>query len=163
VSDVHVRPATDDDLPAIAVLNRAAVPAVGEVTDVQLRRLLDQADPALVATIDDAVVGVLIALGPGADYASPNYRFFADRHPEFVYVDRVAVTSGEQRRGIGALLYRALEDEVGARTPLIGCEVNVRPLNDTSLAFHAALGFEAVGEQETYGGAFRVRLFVKHL
>jgi uncharacterized protein len=163
VSEVHVRPATADDLPAMAALNRAAVPAVGEVTDQQLRRLIDMADPALVATVDDAVVGFLIALGPGADYDSPNYRFFADRQLEFTYIDRVAVTPGEQRRGIGALLYRAVEDEVASRSPLIGCEVNVRPLNDTSLAFHAALGFEAVGEQETYGGAFRVRLFVKHL
>jgi len=32
-------------------------------------------------------------------------------------------------------------------------EVNVRPRNDASLAFHHALGFVQVGEQETDYGA----------
>jgi predicted GNAT superfamily acetyltransferase len=109
------------------------------------------------------VVAFLIALGPGVDYASPNYRFFHDRYPSFRYVDRVVVDPAYARRGIGAALYDLLEDEAtGDGVAVLTAEVNVRPPNETSLAFHAARGFAAVGEQDT-GGGTRVRLLVREL
>lgn len=161
-SSITIRPATDDDLAAIAMLNRGAVPAVGEVDDAELWRLVSRSSGTFVAVDGDAVVGFVLAFGPGADYHSPNYRFFADRYPEFQYVDRVVVDPSYARQGIGARLYDAV-DELAATTgsPVVTAEVNVRPPNPASLAFHAARGFVGVGEQDTEDGAKRVRLLVR--
>ena len=157
-----VRPATDDDLPAIGRLNRQAVPAVGELDEATLWRLVQQASGCFVAGVDDVVVGFVLALGPGADYASPNYRFFADRYVQFQYVDRVVVDHAWRRRGIGAQLYDAVDELAAtAGSPVVTAEVNVRPPNPASLAFHAARGFVGVGEQDTEGGVKRVRLLVR--
>ena len=172
--DITIREATRDDLDAIARLNRGAVPAVGDVDEWALWRLVEQSSQTLVA-VDDGVatsldgegagvVAFLIAFGPGADYDSPNYRFFADRYPSFRYVDRVVVEPSYVRRGIGAGLYDRLEAEATeAGVEVLTAEVNVRPPNQTSLAFHAARGFAGVGEQDTEGGAKRVRLLVREL
>lgn len=161
---ITIRDAGPDDLLAIGALNRGAVPAVSAVDDRELARLVDQSSATFVAVDDEAVVGFLIGFGPGADYASPNYRFFADRYAAFQYVDRVVVHPRYARQGIGGRLYDAFERvAVATRSTVITAEVNVRPPNTDSLAFHAARGFLGVGEQDTDGGAKRVRLLVREL
>ncbi|MFT5223266.1 MAG: putative GNAT superfamily acetyltransferase, partial [Glaciecola sp.] len=106
-------------------------------------------------------VGFALILGPGCDYASPNYAFFGHRHPDFTYVDRIAVAPEGQGLGTGRAIY---EHVIATSTaPVLCAEVNVRPRNDASLAFHARLGFEALGEQETYGGSARVRMLERKL
>ena len=44
--------------------------------------------------------------------------------------------------------------------PLVA-EVNLRPRNDVSLAFHAAFGFEQVGTQRVEGGAKEVAMLCR--
>jgi hypothetical protein len=85
-----------------------------------------------------------------------NYRWFAERYDDFVYLDRVAIAPRAQRRGLG----RAMYDEVARRArevrpsaTVFALEVNLRPRNDPSLAFHERLGFAEVGQQETDYGA----------
>ncbi len=161
---IEIRRATDDDLFAIGALNRAAVPAVSDLDERELWRLVEESSATFVAAEGDAVVGFLIGFGPGADYASPNYRFFADRFPEFQYVDRVVVDPGWARRGIGSRLYDALEQVAVERgATVMTAEVNLRPPNQESLAFHAHRGFVGVGEQDTEAGTKRVRLLVREL
>lgn len=163
--DVIIREATLDDLDDISLLNRGAVPAVGDVDDRTLWRLVEMSTETLVAEDPGGgVVAFLVAFGPGAAYASPNYRFFADRYPSFRYVDRVVVDPGHARRGIAARLYELLEKAaVDEEVEVLTAEVNVRPPNQASLAFHASRGFVGVGEQDTEGGAKRVRLLVREL
>jgi predicted GNAT superfamily acetyltransferase len=67
----------------------------------------------------------------------------------FSYVDRVVIGERWQRIGLGRRLY---EDVViaGARAAgrrAVCAEVNLRPRNDASLGFHAALGFVEVGRR----------------
>lgn len=165
-TDIQLREAISDDLDAILRLNRGALPAVGDVDDRELWRLVDQAATTLVVedTGGGGVVAFAIVFGPGAAYESPNYRFFAERYPAFRYVDRVVVDPAYARHGIGSRLYeRVVDDARSAGTPVVTAEVNVQPPNQASLAFHAAHGFEAVGEQDTEGGAKRVRLLVRDL
>lgn len=90
-----------------------------------------------------SVAGALIAIGPGAEYASPNYQWFSAEYDDFVYVDRIVVE--ESHRGVG--FGRAFYDWLQARLdpPRITCEVNEIPPNPRSMAFHEALGFERVG------------------
>lgn len=165
-TDITIRDVHPDDLDDLARLNRGAVPAVSDVDAWALWRIVEESACTLVAVDADGggVVAFLIALGPGADYDSPNYRFFADRYPSFRYVDRVVVDPVYARQGIGARLYDLLADRAAAEgVAVLTAEVNVRPPNQASLAFHATRGFAAVGEQETEGGAKRVRLFVREL
>lgn len=144
------------DLPEIHALNQGAVPDVGEATEEQLSDLIGMSLETLVARVDGEVVGFAIILGPGCDYASPNYAFFRDRHPDFAYVDRIAISPKAQGLGLGRQIYETVVEALDA--PVLCAEVNVRPRNDASLAFHDRLGFVEVGEQETYGGKARVRL-----
>jgi predicted GNAT superfamily acetyltransferase len=157
---VVVRPLESYDLPAVLAMNNGAVPAVPPASREELSALVTTAVLAVVAEREPGVpVGFLLAMDPGVDYDSENYRWFARRGDSFVYVDRLVVAEGERGGGIG----RALYDAVFARAREFGraevtCEVNVRPANPESLAFHARLGFEPLGEQETKGGAYRVAL-----
>lgn len=138
-------------------INNAAVPAVGELDRAGLDRLVAQSIQALAAVDTDsgALAGFCLVLGPGAEYASVNYRWFAERYERYVYLDRIAIDPAWHGRGLGRELY----DHVQAAAVETGdadwfcLEVNLRPRNDPSLAFHERLGFTEVGQQETPYGA----------
>lgn len=152
---------TPADLPAVHVLNQANTPHVGSVDEARLGMLLDESITSLVVMDEDELAAYVIAFGPGADYDSVNYRWFADRYADFLYVDRVAVAADHRRRGYARLLYAQLEADTDA--PWFTCEVNVRPPNEASMRFHTRLGFVEVGQQDTDGGAKRVALLAKDL
>ena len=161
---VHLRDALGADLGAIHALNQANVPAVGDITPGDLEWYFERAACLRVAEIDGRVGGFLLGLRPGLDYASVNYAWFSRRYRDFFYIDRVAVARAWRRRGVGRALYRdALARARAAAAPLLACEVNLRPRNEDSLAFHEAHGFEAVGEQETDAGRKRVVMLVRSL
>jgi uncharacterized protein len=141
-----------DDLPAVHAINDAEVPAVGQETPDALAHIAAQSVIAHVAEVDGEVAGFCFVLAPGADYGSKNYAWFSERYDDFIYLDRVAILPIHQRRGIGRALYAEVERLVSERRPgatVFALEVNLRPRNDTSLTFHAALGFAEVGRRET--------------
>lgn len=162
-----VREYTVGDLDAVHAINQAEVPAVGSETRDDLGHIGSQSEIALVA-VDrrtDEIAGFCMVLVPGADYDSGNYLWFAERYDDFVYLDRVAIAPAYQRLGIGRALYADVERLAGERRPtadLFTLEVNLRPRNDRSLAFHAELGFVEVGQRETEYGAL-VSLMAKPL
>lgn len=153
------------DLAAIHAINQGEVPAVGDETLEDLGHIAEQSVIPLVAEVDGVIAGFCLVLAPGADYDSMNYLWFVDRYDDFVYLDRVAISPGFQRRGIGRALYAEVERLAAERRPgatEFTLEVNLRPRNDGSLAFHAGLGFVEVGRQETDYGAL-VSLMAKPL
>ncbi len=152
--------AASGDLPAILELNQAAIPEVSSLDLTALCVLHSQAALLAVARAGDAVAGFILVLREGCDYASPNYRFFDERYDAFAYVDRIVVGERFRRMGIGAGLYRALFEAL-PQVPRVTCEVNVRPPNPGSMAFHRDLGFSVVGEQDTDRGQKRVALMVR--
>jgi predicted GNAT superfamily acetyltransferase len=162
---VLVRDLTDDDLATIHAINQAEVPAVGSETLTDLAHIAHVSTIALVAEIDDEIAGFCLVLAPGADYDSMNYRWFSERYDSFVYLDRVAIAPRFQRRGVGRSLYAEVERRSRDRDPAaehFTLEVNLRPRNERSLAFHAELGFIEIGRQETDYGAL-VSLMAKPL
>ena len=161
---MHLRDAVAADLPAIHAINQANVPAVGAITFAQLEWYFAQAAALRIAVIDGEVAGFLLALRPGLDYSSLNYAWFSARYADFWYIDRLAVDDAWRRRGIARALYA--DAEASARTvsaPLLACEVNLRPRNDVSLAFHEEQGFVEVGRQDTDGGDKTVVMLVRNV
>ncbi len=135
-------------------MNNAAVPAVGALDLPALEHLVEVGLMALAVTDgadDTQLAGFCLVLAPGADYGSANYGWFGDRYDDFVYLDRITIDPPHQGQGHG----RALYDHVEASTEATWfcLEVNLRPRNDASLAFHNRLGFVEVGQQETDYGA----------
>ena len=100
----------------------------------------------------------LLAFDQGASYDSPNYLWFRERYPRFVYVDRVVVAAGARGHGLARLLYDDLfRCARVAGHDLVVCEVNVEPPNPVSDALHAALGFAEVGRASIDEGKKTVR------
>jgi uncharacterized protein len=157
----RLRPVNDEDIESLLKLNNAEVPAVNFLEDAVLRALCQWSDWTYVAEGNAGIEGLLLALGPGHPYDSENYRFFAERHEDFHYVDRIVIGKGARRRGIGRRLYDALV--AATSSPLLCCEVNLRPANPVSLAFHVNLGFREVGRQTTSGGSKLVALLERPL
>ncbi len=156
-------PLTSADLPVIVPLNTAAVPHVNDLDPAAMQALLDEAAIAVKA-VDEAgaVAGFVIVFGPDASYASENYRWFCANMEDFLYVDRIVVDQTRRRGGAARALYEHVFTEAATRgVARVTCEVNIRPANPVSLAFHDALGFTSVGELEPYGGAKRVSLLAR--
>ena len=59
----------------------------------------------------------MLALDQDADYDSPNFLWFRDRYPRFVYVDRIVVATRARGRGLARLLYRRAVRRSRARRP----------------------------------------------
>jgi hypothetical protein len=152
---MSIRAYRPDDLEVVHTINEAEVPAVGSVRPDELAHIAAESSIALVAELDGQVAGFCLVLPPGADYGSSNYAWFAERYDDFVYLDRVAISPAFQRRGVGRALYAEVERLVPDRRPSARhflLEVNLRPRNDRSLAFHAGLGFVEVAQRDTdYG------------
>jgi hypothetical protein len=160
---IVVGPATPADFPKVLSLNESAVPHVNSIDLRELEALAEQSLSFTVARDGDEMAGFLLVLGDGEDYASPNYRYFSCRYPSFAYVDRIVVSQGHRGAGIGSLLYSQLLVHGVAGQPLLACEVNLRPPNPASVAFHEHLGFAGIAEQDTDAGRKRVLLMIKEL
>ena len=151
--DGHAR-----DHAAVLALNNAATPHVNELTENTLAWIISHADYFRVAEDDGGIVGFVLALGNGIDYWSLNYRWFTERGGEFLYLDRIVVAERARKSGVGRALYDDIQEFARARWPRIALEVNLRPPNPGSLAFHQRMGFSQVGIREEDGGEKAVAL-----
>lgn len=161
--DVMLRDARPDDINAIWLLNEAAIPNVNGVSKELFVRFLSEACHFRVAIRNSQIIGFLVALPNGIDYASQNYGWFSERFASFCYIDRVVVADSAQGMGIGQKFYAETEQLARTRAPVLLCEVNLSPPNPASLRFHESFGFTRVGTQATEGGTKTVALLAKHL
>jgi predicted GNAT superfamily acetyltransferase len=128
---------------ALLALNNAHAQELSWLEPERLEQLVSQA--FLARRIGD-LDAFLLAFDQDARYDSPNYLWFRDRYPRFVYVDRIVVASSARGRGCARRLYHDLfEHALRAGHDCVFCEVNSSPPNPVSDAFHAALGFFEVG------------------
>lgn len=153
IDSIALRDASAADAPALLRLNAASVERLSPLDAPALERLLAQCALARVATAGGDVVGMVLALREGADYGSPNYRWFAAREAAFLYVDRVVVDAAHRGRGIARRLYADVFARArAAGVPRLACEYDLDPPNPASARFHAAQGFVEVGRQVLTGG-----------
>ena len=149
-----VRPIEPGDLARVLEINQANVPEVGSIDAERLDYLVAESTLALVVALGGQVLGFCLVLPPDSTYDSVNYRWFAERFDDFMYLDRVAFDAEAQGRGLGTLLYEEVDRQLASldNAGRLTLEVNDDPPNETSLAFHAKRGFTEVGRQDTpYG------------
>jgi predicted GNAT superfamily acetyltransferase len=159
-----IRDVTTADFPAILALNAESVHFLSPLDAVRLQRLHAQAAYHRVVEINGTVAAFLIALREGADYDSPNYLWFAERYPRFLYVDRIVVAAAQQGRHLGAHLYDDLiAFAVANGFTKLTCEFDLEPPNPPSAHFHARYGYHEVGRQWLGGGKKQVSLQVREL
>jgi len=89
--------------------------------------------------------------------------WFDNHYSTFAYIDRIVIGADFRRMGLGQKLYADLEESVAGSSPMLTCEVNLKPPNPGSIVFHQQLGFAEVDQQETEQGGKRVSLMVKTL
>ena len=148
------------DLPRVVDLNQDALPAVSSIALDDMIHFLKIVDYFRVIKVKNNIAGFLIALAPGKNYQSPNYKWFEKQYSQFMYVDRIVIDPAFRGQGLGWGFYDDLKIFCQRHTPIITCEVNLKPKNDESLLFHKKYGFEQVGTQETEGGKKEVSLLV---
>lgn len=156
---MNLRNALSSDLPAVLDLNERALPHVNSITLEDMAWYLEKAPYfKLIESLEKQISGFLIALEPGLDYGSDNYRWFSSNYDCFFYVDRVVIGETARGQGLGGKLYRDVIKVAQKMAPRLTCEVNSRPPNPDSMAFHNRFGFKPVGIQETEGGKKEVTL-----
>ncbi|WP_430866946.1 GNAT family N-acetyltransferase [Demequina aurantiaca] len=162
---LRLRVMRETDVPAVTALNNAAAPAVNLLEESEVTAVLSMCDVALVATDHDGdVLAFLLSLGGGQPYESENYQWFEARGVRHLYIDRIVVGPGAKGTGIGRALYESVFERARERGATeINAEVNVRPPNPGSIAFHERLGFRQLAEQETKGGTVRVCMLSRHV
>ena len=142
-------------------LNNRHAEQLSYLTLERMRTLVDRAFLACCVGEADAL---LLAFDQSADYDSPNFLWFRERHERFVYVDRIVVDSRARGRGLARAIYTSLFDRArSAGHERVVCEVNAEPPNPASDALHEQLGFVVVGEALLATGKKRVRYYLRSL
>src|SRR4051812_43360911 len=96
-----IREATPADFAAVLALNAESEHYLSPLNPARLAHLHRQAQYHRVIEINAQVVAFLLVIGPGADYDSVNYQWFAQRYDCFLYIDRVVVLAARQGGHLG--------------------------------------------------------------
>src|SRR5438045_4014878 len=103
-----IRDTVTSDFQAILALNAESEHFLSPMDADRLSLLHSHAVYHRVAEIGSKVAGFLLAFREGADYDSPNYRWFSNRYDSFLYIDRVVVSALYREKGLGSSLYQDL-------------------------------------------------------
>ncbi len=159
-----IRNALPADFPSILALNAESVHFLSPMDASRLAHLHAMAPYHRVFEQHTQVVAFLLAFREGTGYDSVNYQWFASRYPQFLYIDRVVVSTTQQGQGLGAALYDDLFAWARqAGLTHIAAEYDVEPRNLISERFHARYGFSEVGAQWVAGGRKRVSMQIADL
>ena len=100
-------------------LNQDNVPALGSLsTESELEELIKLSDTSMYILSNNEIIGFLVCFRERSTYHSPNYRFFNNNEPEFIYVDRIAIKQNNINKGLGSQLYNKLYKLDGIICPI---------------------------------------------
>lgn len=160
---IKIRDVRENELDAVLALNNAAGPTILPLDMARLRALTEQAAYLRVAEADGHLAGFLIGLRESASYESPNFLWFRERYPEFLYIDRIVIARPYRGVGLGRVFYADVTSFAEVRVPLLACEVFLEPPDDVAVLFHGTYGFHEVGQQMMPVVKRRVSLLAKEL
>lgn len=163
MNDFTLRPAIAADYAAVLALNNSQVPHVNALTPDEFAQIAALSTHFTLAEDPEGLLGFVLCIPSGTSYWSGNYHWFGERYARFLYLDRVAVSPRSRRKGVGRALYGDMHRVQAGIWPCVALEVNVRPPNPISIAFHEALGYRAVGLREYADGINAVQMFIKEL
>ena len=157
-----IRDSRRDDFAAILALNAESVHFLSPLSPERLDALHRAAAYHTVVEVDGEIAAFLLAFREGATYDSPNYLWFAERYPAFLYIDRIVVAPSHRGGGLGVELYADIA-AFAARSgvPWLTCEFDLEPPNPGSMRFHERMGFREVGTQWIHGATKQVSLQAK--
>ncbi len=160
---IAIRDVREHELDSVLALNNAAGPTILALDSTRIRWFFDNADYFRIADVDGHVAGFLMAMREGSEYDSSNYRWFRERYPAFVYIDRIVIAKPYRGLGLGRVFYADATSYAEVRVPVLSCEVFLEPRDDVSVLFHGTYGFQEVGQQIMSGLDKRVSLLAKNL
>ena len=160
---IRIREFHPGDLDAVHSLNEAVVPHVNSISTHKVLWFAANADYFRLIEGDGTVGGMLIGFRPGSSYDSPFYQWFCRNFDDFAYIDRVAISGAARRQGLARALYEDFELHFRDRVPRLTCEVNLIPVNESSMAFHRRMGFSVVEVAEIEAGVREVARLTKPL
>lgn len=159
----EIKTITAKDMAWFHKLNEACTPEVGSVSLARLQHLVDMAAHAVYLEDESGPLGAMIILSADAAYDSPNFLWFKERYDDFLYLDRIMVAETARGQGVGMALHSAFFEFSAGKAARLACEVNEKPPNPISLAFHERSGFRIVGRLESDKGEKAVQMMVKEL
>jgi predicted GNAT superfamily acetyltransferase len=133
-----------------------------ETSHLTAERFAGMIESARVATVIEPALAFMLAFDQDDNYDGGHFQWFRQRLDRFLYIDRVIVSAPHRRHGLGRLLYEDLIVRAGRLDcRLIACEVNFRPPNPVSDAFHARFGFVETGRVTMDNGEKGVRYLIR--
>jgi predicted GNAT superfamily acetyltransferase len=158
---VAIRDAAPSDCQAICALNLAEVQHTSPMDLSRLAALSALSCYHRVGCVDNSVAAFLLAMCHTALYENDNFQWFVRRFTQFIYIDRVVVSSAFRGLRLGTALYEDLFRYARRNgIPLVTCEYNIVPPNEASRLFHDKLGFRELGTQWVANGTKQVSLQV---
>ena len=160
---IIIRDVREHELDLVLALNNAAGPGILPMDAGKLRFFWENADYFRVAEKDGHLAGFLVALSQDAPHDSPNFLWFRERYPEFLYVDRIVIASTRRGAGVGRVFYGDVQSFAEVRVPRLAAEVFLEGSSHPALLFHGSFGFREVGQHVMPGPAVRAAMLVKEL
>ena len=143
------KPPSENEVEEMHLINQENIPELGDVPELEDFKLrVNWSENIFVYTHEDIIKAFVLCMREGQDYNSPNYQYISSRFQNFLYVDRIAVQEELRGKGIGEKIYSTVIDKGKENNLDILCEVNTRPLNEPSIAFHQKMGFEEIGTND---------------
>ena len=118
-SSIVIRDVREHELDSVLALNNAAGAAILPLDAARLRCFFETAEYFRVAERDGAMAGFLVAFGSDIPHDSANFRWFRERNPEFLYIDRIVVASRRRGGGVGRAFYADVQSYAELRYPLL--------------------------------------------
>ena len=145
---MEIRALQKSDSSSILEINEQGLPGTGKVSEQEILDLLNYSSFSVGLFDSNSLLGFVICLPPKTAYGSLNYLWFNERYDDFLYVDRIAVSTANRNQKIGSKLYQAVIDTASKLGVPIAAEVNLRPPNPDSVRFHQRHGFTEIGQFE---------------
>ena len=119
-----------------------------ETSKLDMARFEFMIENAIAAIAISPDIAFFLAYDENSNYDGEHFQYLKTKFKNFLYLDRIIVKKSEQAMGIGTSLYEGLfEIAEDLNIEQILCEVNILPLNEASLSFHDALGFETIEDK----------------
>jgi predicted GNAT superfamily acetyltransferase len=151
--------APPSDYATICALNLAEVQHTSPMDLGRLAVLSQLSCYHKVGCVDNNIAAFLLAMDHSAPYENDNFKWFAHRFTRFIYVDRIVVSSALRGLHLGTALYEDLFRYARQHAiPLVTCEYNIVPPNESSRLFHNNFGFRELGTQWVANNTKRVSL-----